>query len=269
MHEIRRLTVLGRYGYDSIPTITQFVAEAARAASLDENEVFHCQMAVDEACTNVIEHAYGGQGAGNIEITCLVEPGSCVIEIVDHGKPFDPDSVPAPKLGARLDEIKPGGIGLHLMRRLMDEVRFEFTDQGNFLTMKKSSESQAVSSPSQGVVVREAQRGADIWLVQPRDRLDAASAPELEKSLVELLRQERHWIVVDMAEVSYISSRGLKALVSAWRTAGDERGKLVLCAIIPRVLSIFDTVGFTQIFEIYPSRDAALSAIAAEKASRE
>ena len=44
MHEIRRLTVLGRYGYDSIPTITQFVAEAATAASLDENEVFHCQI---------------------------------------------------------------------------------------------------------------------------------------------------------------------------------------------------------------------------------
>lgn len=266
MHEIRRLTVLGRYGYDSIPTITQFVAEAARAASLDENEVFHCQMAVDEACTNVIEHAYGGQGAGNIEITCLVEPGACVIQIVDHGKPFDPNSVPAPKLGAKLDDIKPGGIGLHLMRRLMDEVHFEFTDQGNVLTMKKSSSSQAVPSQAQGVLVREAQQ--DVWIVLPHDRLDAASAPELEKSLVELLHQGCSWIVVDMAQVSYISSRGLKALVSAWRRASDDGGKLVLCAIIPRVLSIFETVGFTQIFDIYPSQDAALSAITTEKASK-
>lgn len=266
MHEIRRLTVLGRYGYDSIPTITQFVAEAARAASLDEDEVFHCQMAVDEACTNVIEHAYGGQGAGNIEITCLVEPGSCVIQVVDHGKPFDPDSVPEPRLGAKLDDIKPGGIGLHLMRRLMDEVRFEFTDQGNILTMKKISSSQVASSQTQGISVREAQQG--VWIVQPRDRLDAASAPELEKALAELLREGRSWIVVDMGQVSYISSRGLKALVSAWRRAGDDGGILVLCAVIPRVMSILETVGFTQIFDIYPSQDAALSTITTEKASK-
>jgi anti-anti-sigma factor len=266
MHEIRRLTVLGRYGYESIPTITQFVAEAARAAGLDENEVFHCQMAVDEACTNIIEHAYGGQGTGDIELTCLVEPGSCVIQIVDHGKPFDPDRVPKPKLEAKLDEIKPGGIGLHLMRRLMDEVHFEFTDQGNFLTMKKSSSSQALPMQPQGVPVREAQQG--IWIVRPHDRLDASSAPHLEAALVELLKQAHIWLVVDMAEVSYISSRGLKALVSAWRRAGDEGGRLVMCAMVPRVLSIFDTVGFTQIFDIYPSLDAALATLKNEKASK-
>jgi serine/threonine-protein kinase RsbW len=59
MAEVRRLTVRGRY--DCIPGITSFVGEAASAAGLNDDEAFHCRMAVDEACTNIIEHAYGGE----------------------------------------------------------------------------------------------------------------------------------------------------------------------------------------------------------------
>lgn len=267
MKEIRRLTVLGRYGYDSIPTITQFVADAALAASLDQDAIFHCQMAADEACTNIIEHAYGGSDAGNIEITCFVQPGTCTIQIVDHGVPFDPIGVPEPKTGAILDEIKPGGIGLHLMRHFMDDVRFEFTEQGNTLTMTKSASSPSGPAEPQDIPMQEERQG--IWVVQPRGQLDAINVPHLEKIMVEMISQGRIWIVVDMEQVSYIASRGLKALVSAWREAGDAKGKLVLCAIIPRVLTIFETIGFTQIFDIYPSRDAAVAALAAQKAARE
>jgi anti-anti-sigma factor len=261
MQEIRQLTVLGRYGYTSIPTITHFAADAARSAALDEDEVFHCQMAVDEACTNIIEHAYGEDATGNIEITCFVEPGICTIQIVDHGRPFNPDSVPVPRIGASLDEIKPGGIGLHLMRRLMDEVRFEFTEHGNRLTMKKIGTSQVSSPHFQNIPVSQAKPG--IWIVEPQGRLDATTAPDLEHALETLVQQDAPWILVDLARGSYISSRGLKVLVSSWRKASDNSGKLALCAIIPRVLAIFETVGFTQIFDVYPNRDDALTALSA------
>ncbi|MBN1428765.1 MAG: anti-sigma factor antagonist [Anaerolineae bacterium] len=264
MQEIRQLTVLGRYGYDSIPTITQFAAEAAKAALLDQDAVFHCQMAVDEACTNIIEHAYGEKNVGNIEITCFVEPGSCTFQIIDHGKPFDPDKVPVPKIGASLQDIRPGGIGLHLMRHLMDDVQFEFAQGGNKLTMKKSSAPQA--TPPQSIQIQ--QMPQDIWLIQPYDRLDATTAPELENTLIDLLQQGRFWILVDMAQVSYISSRGLKALASAWRQADNNNGALALCNINPQVLSVFETVGFTQIFTIHPSQNAALSAMSEQKISK-
>ncbi|MBN1312486.1 MAG: anti-sigma factor antagonist [Anaerolineae bacterium] len=267
MQEIRQLTVLGRHGYDSIPTITHFAAEAARAALLDKDAIFHCQMAVDEACTNIIEHAYGEENVGEIEITCFIEPGTCTFQIIDHGKPFDPDSVPAPKMGVSLQDIRPGGIGLHLMRHLMDEVTFEFTSQGNKLTMKKSSSHQDEPTQSRNVQVHQKQQ--DIQVVQPHGRLDATTAPELEKALIDLLEQEKLWILVDMTHVTYISSRGLKTLVAAWRRAGSRGGRLTLCTIASQVLSIFETVGFTQIFDIYPSQDKALTTMATQKASKD
>src|SRR5574340_174268 len=136
MAEIRRLTVQGRYEF--IPTITAFIEEAAQAAGLSEDEAFHCRMAVDEACTNIIEHAYGGEDRGLIEVTCNIESGVCSIQIVDHGKPFDPDNIPTPGIGNHLDEIRPGGIGLHLMRQMMDNIRFEFAEAHNTLTMIKN-----------------------------------------------------------------------------------------------------------------------------------
>lgn len=262
MGEVRQLTVLGRYRYDSIPMVGQFVAEAAQAARLDPDGVFHCQVAADEACTNIIEHAYSEQGDGNIEITCMVEDGRCTIEFVDYGKPFNPDSIPEPHIGDNLDEIDPGGIGLYLMRRLMDDVRFDFEGSANKLTMVKTRRVDTEQMPSSILTVREA--GRDIWVAALQGRLDAAHASQLEEALTDLL-QKHPRLVVDMGQVSYISSRGLKALVSAWRRAEERGGMLVLCALPPRVWTIFDTVGFTQVFDIYQSLDEALTAIASQK----
>lgn len=259
--EIRQLTVLGRYGYGCIPVITQFVAEAARAALLDEDSVFHCQMAVDEACTNVIEHAYGENNPGNIEVTCVVEPGRCTIRLVDQGIPFDPTSVPSPQPTADLDTIRPGGIGLHLMRQLMDEVRFEFTGEGNTLTMVKTSPKPIPSDAPAGIPIREDKRG--IWVIEPQGQVDSLTAAKLDETIAEVVKHNHHWIVVDLAEVSYISSRGLKALVTGWKMTQGQNGLLVLCSVPPRIQSIIDTIGFDQIFEIYATLDGALQAVVA------
>lgn len=257
--ETRQLTVLGRYGYGSIPTITQFVAEAARSAMLDEDSVFHCQMAVDEACTNVIEHAYGDAHIENFEIECLVQPGKCVIRIVDHGQPFDPTTIPVPKATVSISDLRPGGIGLHLMRQLMDEVRFEFSDQGNTLIMVKTS-SQPTSEPSSmGIPVRHDSR--DIWVIEPHGQVDSLMSGKLDETIEEMLKKGHIWVVADMTLVSYISSRGLKALVSGWRKAQDNGGYFVLCCVVPRVYSIIETIGFNQIFDIFATLDEALDAV--------
>jgi serine/threonine-protein kinase RsbW len=98
-------------------------------------------MAVDEACTNIIEHAYGGEGRGDIECTCQIDSDGLTVRLCDHGRPFDPSSVPEPDINAGLEERREGGLGLFLIRKLMDEVHFEFTpESGNVLTMVKWKE---------------------------------------------------------------------------------------------------------------------------------
>jgi serine/threonine-protein kinase RsbW len=129
--------------FDSLAAISEFVTRAARAAGLDARAVDAVQLAVDEACSNIVEHAYGGEGRGDIECTCRVDSDGLTVVLRDHGRPFDPSSVPEPDLSPSLDDAActGGGLGLYFVRQLMDQVHFEFTaDSGNVLTLVKRKE---------------------------------------------------------------------------------------------------------------------------------
>jgi anti-sigma regulatory factor (Ser/Thr protein kinase) len=127
--------------FDSLAAISDFVTRAAEAAGLDARATYAVQMAVDEACSNVIEHAYGGEGRGNVECTCRASDDGLTVILRDHGRPFDPASVPEPDLHTSLKDRTVGGLGLYLMRRLMDEIHFELTPNlGNVLVMVKRKE---------------------------------------------------------------------------------------------------------------------------------
>ncbi len=122
----------------NLTAVSDFVTEFARQQSLREEDTFALQVAVDEACANVIDHAYLGRSDGPIRIQCRLSDGEVTVTIVDHGEPFDPRSVPRPDTAAPLEKRQEGGLGLYLMEKLMDSVRFEFDPaHGNRLTMKR------------------------------------------------------------------------------------------------------------------------------------
>jgi serine/threonine-protein kinase RsbW len=132
----RTLTVPARFEY--LATIADFIAAAGQEADFDQDTIFHVQMAVDEACSNVIEHAYQGQDKGEITLCCDCQDGEWVITVHDTGRPFDPAAVPEPNLNVNLDDIKTGGLGLYFMHQLMDQVEFTFNEEkGNKLRMVK------------------------------------------------------------------------------------------------------------------------------------
>ena len=135
MAKVHRLSISGRF--DQLERVCEFIEHAAREAGLGEEGVGRCQLAADEACTNIIEHGYGGEGRGTIDLTCQVHDGELVITIHDHARPFDPSGVPEPKLNASLDEIKVGGLGLYFMRQVMDAVEFSYEAGGNKLVLVK------------------------------------------------------------------------------------------------------------------------------------
>jgi len=127
--------------FDSLLPINEFVTAAAKAAGLNASAVYAVQLAVDEAFTNIIEHAYGGEGHGEIECTCRINFNGLTVILRDHGRPFDPTNVPEPDLTAGLESRQKGGLGIYFMRHLMDEVHFEFSlESGNVLTMVKRKE---------------------------------------------------------------------------------------------------------------------------------
>ncbi|MCJ7701562.1 MAG: ATP-binding protein [Anaerolineales bacterium] len=129
-------TFPGRYA--SLAEISEFVANSAQEAGLDKKGVYAVKLAVDEACTNIIEHGYGGEGDGKIECSCDIGGDALTIRLRDWGKTFDPCCVPEPDFDVPLEELQARGAGLYFMYELMDTVKFSFhPKKGNLLVMVK------------------------------------------------------------------------------------------------------------------------------------
>jgi serine/threonine-protein kinase RsbW len=128
---------------ERLSQIADFMQETTHACGLSDDQAFETQMAVDEACTNVIQHAYHGRHDGTIDIACEKRGQEFIITIQDYGDPFDPKKVARPKTRAPLSQRNVGGLGLFFMRRMMDRVKFDFTSgRGNRLTMVKKIKSK-------------------------------------------------------------------------------------------------------------------------------
>jgi serine/threonine-protein kinase RsbW len=134
----RKFSLIVNSQFERLAEITDFVADAACACGLDDEQMHDVQMAVDEACTNVIEHAYRGKPDGTIDIVCNQRGSEFIVTISDFGARFDPKKIELPKTHDPLPKRRIGGLGLFFMRKLMDRVEFDFeSGRGNRLTMTK------------------------------------------------------------------------------------------------------------------------------------
>ena len=122
----------------NLSAVADFIAAAAGQSGLNDRDTYNIQMAVDEAVTNVIEHAYRGRTDGRIDIYCERHGNDFIVEIQDFGKPFDAARVPTPRTRGPLARRSVGGLGVFFMRKLMDTVEFNSTPgNGNRVRMVK------------------------------------------------------------------------------------------------------------------------------------
>ncbi len=131
-------TVKFQAKFELLDEIREFVGTIARENGFGDKDVYNIQLATDEAASNIIEHAYEGVTDGVLDLSCGMNEQTLVITLVDHGLPFDPSGVPMPDLQADLVDRKIGGLGIFLMRKLMDDVHYHSNaDKSNVLTMIK------------------------------------------------------------------------------------------------------------------------------------
>lgn len=123
--------------FEYLDEIRDYVAEIARRNGFTDKEIYSLQLAADEAASNIIEHAYEGINNGSIDLSCDMRGDAFTITMRDEGRTFDPSKVKLPNLKADLSERQIGGLGVYLMRKLMDEVRYETSGKSNTLTMIK------------------------------------------------------------------------------------------------------------------------------------
>ena len=95
------------------------------------------RLLAEEACTNVVMHAFPRREAGELTLELGYEDGTVVITLIDDGVAFSPDDAPAPEVGADWQSRREGGVGWHLIRTLSDELHYQRVDDRNHLTLRK------------------------------------------------------------------------------------------------------------------------------------
>jgi serine/threonine-protein kinase RsbW len=123
---------------ENLAMIRDFVNGIGTRAGLPPAEVAKLELAVDEACANVIEHAYGPEAIKEVSVRATLDEDTVQIDVIDTGQGFDPSSIPAKSLEELVAERKSGGLGMRLMKSLVDEVYYEMIPgQKNELRMIK------------------------------------------------------------------------------------------------------------------------------------
>ena len=97
-----------------------------------------------------------------------------------------------------------------------------------------------------------------VVVLKLKGRLDTLSSSTLERKLSDLIGKKEHRLVLDFSQLEFISSSGLRVLLTAGKQLKSIRGKMVLCMLKDHVKEVFDVVGFTVLFSIFPSEKEAI-----------
>ncbi|MDD4136321.1 MAG: ATP-binding protein [Methanoregula sp.] len=121
---------------NEIPRVSSVLERMMRDHDFTEEDILDTQLAVEEAVTNIITHGYE-QAQGEIVVLCRAGPGIIEIQLEDRAVPFNPLSIPEPDLAGDIEERRIGGLGIFLVRQVMDEVEYRFEDGKNILRLTK------------------------------------------------------------------------------------------------------------------------------------
>jgi serine/threonine-protein kinase RsbW len=132
-HRITRAAYL-----ESLREFREFIREhCAQVPGVNNTILYDVQLAVDEACTNIITHGYQDLNPGSIIMDLEIDPEKLTVSLTDFGHSFEPSSAPIPDIHAPLEERELGGYGLFLIQQSVDEMDYQVTEDGNKMILTK------------------------------------------------------------------------------------------------------------------------------------
>jgi anti-sigma regulatory factor (Ser/Thr protein kinase) len=126
--------------FSELGKVNDWVREVALASGIPEREIYNLELVLEEAITNIVHYAFDDDGEHVVEVYFSFEGGRVTLRIEDPGKAFDPLGAPEPAAVKNIDDVKIGGLGIHLMKNLMDGVSYAREGGKNVLTMWKGIE---------------------------------------------------------------------------------------------------------------------------------
>ena len=136
---------------ESLLTVSEYIERKFTAWGLPGYLMLRSILIAEEVITNIISYAYPAKEPGDIEFTCGYDGTSVIMTIGDYGLPFNPIEVPVPEVTSSIENSKIGGIGLHLVLEMVDDMRYIRENNKNILWIFiKPSGSNATANPENG-----------------------------------------------------------------------------------------------------------------------
>lgn len=120
-----------------IPQLNTFIDEVCESHDLDPMTSMEMNLALEEAVVNVMTYAYPEGTKGYVDISAQSDNGSLMFIISDSGKPFDPTTREDVDTSLPAEQREIGGLGIFLVRKMMDDIKYEYKDGHNVLTLRK------------------------------------------------------------------------------------------------------------------------------------
>ena len=125
---------------EEVPQMMASIEDICTEEGIDEMTILGINLALEEAVVNVVNYAYPEGTVGDIEMEVNADAKAITFILRDHGKPFDPTAAKEVDITLSAEERQIGGLGIHLIRNYMDEVKYDYCDGQNVLTLVKNIE---------------------------------------------------------------------------------------------------------------------------------
>jgi anti-anti-sigma factor len=246
-----------------LEVVVRGLEKFGREAALPATLVSSLTLAVDEVLTNVISYAFPKTEQHQIEFRAVRDGDDVIVEIEDDGAAFDPLTVPPPKLDTPLEDRNIGGLGLHLVRKLVDSVAYSRNGDRNQLTLRwRVGEDEVLASGgtrSEGLMLSERREG-NCWVLDLRGRLGPVGVSLLERMLQVRISQREQRMVLNCRDLTFIGSAGVRALLLAAKRMKTAGGHIAIAGLQAPVAKVLQISGLTPLFMIYRSAEDAIAA---------
>jgi len=249
-------------GRGEVARVNAALAEFAAAQAVPASVRRSMSVALDELLANTIAHGFAEGEGGEVTVEVVLGPDRLSVTLSDDGRPFDPFDMAVPDTALSVDERPIGGLGIHLVRQMMDEVSYERRGGRNVVMLAKRLADGKPAGHTRGRSMDITTRTQnDVTIVAFAGNLDSNTSPQAQQAIDGILAGGGRKLVVDFSALDYISSAGLRVLLGAAKKLGGGGGGLRLFGLNETVREVFQISGFSTILTVATTEADALKGL--------
>lgn len=216
-------------------------------------------VALDELLTNTVTHGLADGAGATITVDVGLQGDRLKVTLTDDGTPFDPIARAVPDTTLSVEDRPIGGLGIHLVRQLVDEVSYDRRDDRNVVVLvKRLAGGNTDRHPGGREMQISTRTQNDVSIVAIGGSLDSNTSAEAQQALDAVLAGGARKMAIDFTALDYISSAGLRVLLGAAKQLRASGGTLRTFGLNDSVREVFEISGFSSILPVFPAEGDAM-----------